>query len=302
MEETVYVILVNYNGKKYNKKCIESVLNSTTKRNIGVIVVDNASTDDSLEELKEEWGESGKVQIIELDDNYGFSKGNNEGIKWALAHEADYVLLLNNDTEIKESTIEKMIDAQIRTNAIVVPRIVYADNPDRIWYAGGDFSKVIWKAVQRGLNQKDVGQYTQSEECSFANGCCMLLSSNIIQQLGLLEEQFFLYYEDVEYSLRAKQKGLPIWYCAEAIVYHKVNGSTQGNERPDSAYYITRNWLICNRMYMKKRFLIFGCYFILNRLAWIAIWTFTNKKKNVVATLEGIRDYQKGISGQYMRQ
>lgn len=302
MEETIYVILVNYNGKKFNRKCIQSVLNSTTKRNIMVIVVDNASTDGSLEELREEWEGCEKVQIIELDDNYGFSKGNNEGIKWALAHGADYVLLLNNDTEIKGDTIEKMVDAQIETDAIIVPRIVYADNPDKIWYAGGCFSKVIWKPVQRGLDQKDIGQYVQNEKCSFANGCCMLLSRKIIQQLGLLDEHFFLYYEDVEYSLRARIRKLPIWYCAEAIVYHKVNGSTLGNESPDSAYYITRNWLICNRMYMKKRFLLFGCYFILNRLAWIAIWIFTNKKKNVVATLEGIRDYQKGVSGRYRSQ
>ena len=78
MEETIYVILVNYNGKKFNRKCIQSVLNSTTKRNIMVIVVDNASTDGSLEELREEWEGCEKVQIIELDDNYGFSKGNNE--------------------------------------------------------------------------------------------------------------------------------------------------------------------------------------------------------------------------------
>lgn len=297
--DKISVILVNYNGKKYNDKCIESILRSTIASNLQVVVVDNASTDHSLELLQDRWKENSQVKIIPLDKNYGFSKANNVGIEWAMGNGAEYFLILNNDTEVAEDALEKMIEIQKKTGAIIVPKIVYADHPDTIWCAGGSFSKVIWKPVQRGINQKDTGQYDQSMKCSFANGCSMLLSGKLIRKLGLLDEQFFLYYEDTEYSLRARQKGVPIWYCAKALIYHKVNGSTMGNEKPDNAYYITRNWLICNRKYMENRFTLFLCYFIINRLVWLLIWFMKNKRGNMAAVAEGIKDYKRGISGQY---
>lgn len=297
--DKISVILVNYNGKKYNDKCIESILRSTIAPNLQVVVVDNASTDHSLELLQDRWKENSQVKIIPLDKNYGFSKANNVGIEWAMGNGAEYFLILNNDTEVAEDALEKMIEIQKKTGAIIVPKIVYADHPDTIWCAGGSFSKVIWKPVQRGINQKDTGQYDQSMKCSFANGCSMLLSGKLIRKLGLLDEQFFLYYEDTEYSLRARQKGVPIWYCAKALIYHKVNGSTMGNEKPDNAYYITRNWLICNRKYMENRFALFLCYFIINRLVWLLIWFMKNKRGNMAAVAEGIKDYKRGISGQY---
>ncbi len=295
----VSVILVNYNGEKYNDNCIKSLFRSTIASELQIIIVDNASTDNSLQCLMDKWRLNEQVVIIPLERNFGFSKANNVGIEWAEKSGSEYFLLLNNDTEITENAIEKMISMQKETGGIIVPKIVYADNPDVIWCAGGSFSKALLKPIQHGLNQKDVGQYNQSGQCSFANGCCMLLNKQIIQRIGLLDEQFFLYYEDTDYSLRAKQNKILIWYCAEALVYHKVNGSTLGNERPDGAYYIARNWLICNRKHMKKRFAFFLCYFALNRLVWAIIWLITNKKKNIIATLEGIMDYRRGISGQY---
>ncbi len=297
--EKISVILVNYNGKKYNDKCIESILNSTVSQEIQVIIIDNASTDDSLDLLYEKWGNNDKITIISLDNNYGFSKANNVGIEWAIKNNFKYFFLLNNDTEIAEDAIEKMVEAQRKNNAIVVSKIVYADKPDIIWCAGGTFSKLIWKPIQRGLNQKDIGQYNLSGYCHFANGCSMLLSEEIVQKLGMLDERFFLYYEDVEYSLRAKNMGIPIWYCANAIVYHKVNGSSMGNARPENAYYITRNWLMCNQQYMKARFILFKIYFGLNRFAWGGIWLLTGRKKNIFAMIDGIKDYRAAVFGRY---
>ena len=297
----ICVILVNYNGGKYNNKCIESILRSTVATAIQIAVIDNASTDDSLSELQNKWGQNNRVTIISLDGNYGFSRANNVGIEWARKEHFEYFLLLNNDTEIAEDAIERMMKMQEKTGGIVVPKILYAETPDIIWCAGGDFSKIIRKPIQRGLGQKDKGQYNQSERCEFANGCAMLLSENIIKEIGFLDERFFLYYEDAAYSLNAGQKGIPVWYCADAVVSHKVNGSTLGNQRPENAYYITRNWMICNKDYLGKRFFLFKCYFALNRLAWIIIWLFTNKKDNITAVLQGIKDYRSGIFGQYKK-
>lgn len=293
MEEKISVILVNYNGGDYNDNCMMSVFASTIKERLEVIVVDNGSTDGSLEDLEARWGEDGRVHILPLEQNYGFSRANNEGIKWALAQGRKYFLLLNNDTEIEADTIELLEACYRETEGIVVPKVLYADRPETIWCAGGTFSRIIRKAAQRGLNEIDKGQYDKSCNCDFANGCCMFLSDKIIDKLGFLDERFFLYYEDTEYSLRAEKKDVPVRYCAEAKIYHKVNGSTKGNEKPDNAYYITRNWLLCNQMHMTAgRFLLFRMYFVLNRTAWALIWLSQGKRDMVRAVFRGFRDFK----------
>lgn len=299
MKERISVILVNYNGGAYNQACIESILKSKTSCDLQVIIVDNASTDDSLAELKKNWKDNVKVQIVELDNNYGFAKGNNEGIKRALEQETKYVLLLNNDTVIEADAIERMVLSQKKTNSIIVPKILYADNPEIIWCAGGKFSPFIKKSFHVGMNQKNGVKYNNSQFCTFANGCCILLSKEIIEKIGLLDEQFFLYYEDNEYSLRAHKNNVAIWYCAEAVVFHKVNGATKGNEKPANAYYITRNWLLCNKMYLGRRFGLFCCYFFVNRFAWAIIWLLQGKPQMIEAMLKGIKHFYKDRTGKY---
>lgn len=297
MEKKISVILVNYNGKEYNDKCIASILRSTIRNRIQIVIVDNASTDDSLAMLRKNWESNEQVAILALDENYGFSKANNEGIRWAMEQGTEYFLLFNNDTEIEPDTIERMLSCQQEKKAIVVPKVLYADKRDVIWCAGGEFSPLIRKAVQRGLNQPDKGQFDTECVCGFANGCAMLLSKEIIDKIGFLDERFFLYYEDTEYSMRAAENGIKIWYCADAVVYHKVNGSTKGNEKPANAYYISRNWLLCNSLHLRGRdgwsgrFCLFFLYFIGNRFAWMAIWLLQGRRDMCVAQMQGIRDF-----------
>lgn len=297
MEEKISVILVNYNGILFNDKCIKSILSSTIADRLQIVVVDNASTDNSLNQLHEHWDDNTHVDIIELDDNYGFATANNIGIQWSIEHDISYFLLLNNDTEIESDTIEQMLKCYEKNRAIIVPKILYADTPDIIWCAGGKFSPVIKKAVHRGINQKDKGQFEESCACTFANGCCMLLTSEIIIKTGFLDERFFLYYEDTEYSLRALENGIRIWYCSKAVVYHKVNGATKGNDNPLSVYYITRNWLICNKMHMNAIFYLFCFYFALNRIAWVVIWLFQGKKNMIKELRKGVSDFRSGQNG-----
>ena len=301
MKKQISVIIVNYNGKKYNDACIASILNSTIKEQLRIVVVDNFSTDDSLEALRGKWGAHKQVHILALDDNYGFSKANNEGIRYSMEQGIDYYFLLNNDTEIEPDTIERMFLSGQEKNAIVVPKVLYADRRDVIWCAGGTFTPVIKKTVQSGFNQRDNGQYDKSGACLFANGCAFLLSRQIVEKIGFLDERFFLYYEDVEYSMRAARNNIGVYYCAEAVVYHKVNGSTGGNEKPANAYYITRNWLLCNRLHMrgngkisgKLQFPLFAIYFICNRFAWLFIWFMQGKRTMCTALIEGIRDFRR---------
>ena len=305
MEKKISIILVNYNGKEYNDQCIGSLLESTISDRIQIVVVDNASADGSLEALNGRYACDKRVHLIALDKNYGFSKANNEGIRWSMKQGIEYFLLLNNDTEVEPHTLENMLNCHLRTRGIVVPKVLYADRRDTIWCAGGDFTPVVKKAVQRGLNQKDAGQYDRSGICGFANGCAMLLSKEIVDKIGLLDERFFLYYEDTEYSMRAVANGVSIGYCADAVVYHKVSGSTKGNEKPANAYYITRNWLLCNRLHQRDAncpkwwFPLFCLYFICNRAVWLLIWLVQGKGGMCTALLRGVKDFRREKWGKY---
>lgn len=302
MEEKISVIIVNYNGKQYNDTCISSVLESSVRERIQVVVVDNGSTDGSYEELLERWGNHKQVHVIAMNQNAGFSAANNAGIVWSVQHNIHTFLLLNNDTEIEPYAIEKMWECQRKNGGMITPKILYADRRKKIWSAGGTFSAIIQKASHRGINQEDVGQYDKDEKVSFANGCAMFLSKEVTDKIGLLDEGYFLYYEDTEFSIRANENKIPIWYCSDAVIYHKVNGSTKGNEKKDNAYYITRNWLVCNKRHLGRRFPLFLLYFILNRACWIFIWLCTGKPGLVSAVLEGVTDYRRGKMGKYTEE
>lgn len=302
--EKICVILVNYNGKKYNDNCLSSIFASTIADWIQVVVVDNASSDGSVESLQENWGSDNRVHIIRSGENSGFAKANNIGLRWAREQGIKYYLLLNNDTEIAADAIEQMWNCHKEKGCIVTPRIYYADQRDVLWSAGGRFTPVMKKPVQIGLNQKDSGEYAHSQECGFANGCALFLDEKILEKTGLLDESFFLYYEDTEFSMRAHKKGIPIYYCAQAKVYHKVNGSTKGNQSEANVYYITRNWLIYAKMHLGWERVLFWPYFMLNRLAWGLIWLLQGKPQMIGVMISGIKDYMiwRDKPGQYHDQ
>ncbi len=292
------VILVNYNGEKYNTACIDSVLASAAMEELEVIVVDNASQDDSMRLLEERYAQDKRLVLLRLDDNYGFSYANNVGIGRAREWGADHVLLLNNDTEILPDMLRQMWECAGRhPGSMIAPKIYYSGDRKRIWSAGGDFSAVIKKAKHTGLNETDVGQYDGEREIGFATGCCLWIPMEVIEEAGTLDERFFLYYEDTEYSFRLHQRGVPIYYCPQAVMYHKVGASTRGADSPLCAYYIARNWLLCNRLHLGWRYPLFLLYYALNRTACCLLWLLRGKSALVRATRLGIRDYFHGDFG-----
>lgn len=288
------VILVNYNGKKYNTACIDSVLASAGMEELAVIVVDNASQDDSVRLLEERYAGNERLECIRLDDNYGFSRANNVGIDRARERGADYVLLLNNDTEITPDMLLRLWEcAKRHPGSVIVPKIYYSDDRKRLWSAGGSFSTIIKKAKHTGLNEMDVGQYDREREIGFATGCCLLIPMEVIGKAGTLDERFFLYYEDTEYSFRLHEMGISVYYCPQAVMYHKVGASTKGADSALCAYYIARNWLLCSRLHLGWRYPVFLSYYALNRTACCLLWLVRGKKELVKATWRGIGDYRK---------
>lgn len=292
------VILVNYNGKDYNEACIESVRANRTDGELRIIVVDNASADGSLQALRERYGEEQQIDLVELDDNYGFSRANNEGIRHAEAWGADAVLLLNNDTEIEKTMLEELLACAGRhPDSMIVPKIYYSDDRRRIWSAGGSVSPVVRKVRHIGLDEEDRGQYDEECRTFFATGCCLFLPMQVIGRAGVLDERFFLYYEDTEYSFRLQELGIDIYYCPQAVMYHKVGASSKGADSPLCAYYIARNWLLCNCLHMGRRYPLFLAYYVVNRAACCFLWLLRGKGALVKATWLGIRDFHRGKFG-----
>ena len=292
--EKLAIILVNYNGKQYNEACIDSILAGQSSCDKSIIVVDNASQDDSMELLRKRYNNDARIELIALEDNYGFSYANNVGIRRAIEEGADYVLLLNNDTEIDVDMLARLEEcAQRHPDSMIVPKIYYSDRRDVIWSAGGKVSPLIRKVSHIGVDQVDRGQFEEEAEIAFATGCALLIPKGVIEQAGLLDEDFFLYYEDTEYSFRLTGMGIPIYYCPKAVMYHKVGASTKGADSPLCAYYIARNWLLCNRKHLGSRYPLFLIYFTINRLVCCMLWLVHGKTALVKATIRGIRDYRK---------
>ena len=292
------VILVNYNGKDYNEACIESVRANRINGEVQIIVVDNASGDGSMQILRERYEKEEQTELVELDENYGFSYANNVGIRRAKAWGADAVLLLNNDTEIEKDMLQELLACAGRhPGSMIVPKICYSDDRKRIWSAGGSVSPVVQKVRHIGLDEEDRGQYDEECRTLFATGCCLLLPMGVIDQAGLLDERFFLYYEDTEYSFRLRELGIDIYYCPQAVMYHKVGASSKGADSPLCAYYIARNWLLCNRLRLGRRYPLFLVYYVINRTVCCFLWLLQRKGALVRATWLGIRDFHRGRFG-----
>lgn len=292
--EKLAIILVNYNGKQYNEACIESILASPSVCDKKIIVVDNASRDDSMEILHRRYDNDSRLVLIPLEDNYGFSYANNVGMSQAIEEGADYVLLLNNDTEIDADMLARLEEcAQRHPDSMIVPKIYYSDRRDVIWSAGGKVSPLIRKVSHIGVDQVDRGQFEEETEIEFATGCALLIPKGVIERTGLLDEDFFLYYEDTEYSFRLTGMGISIYYCPKAVMYHKVGASTKGEDSPLCAYYIARNWLLCNRKHLGSRYPLFLAYYVVNRVVCCLLWLVHGKTALVKATIRGIRDFRK---------
>jgi len=226
--DKVSIITVNYNGKNILKKCLESIKNKTLYENYEILVVDNNSTDGSIKMLQKFFPE---IKLIQNPKNYGFSKGNNIGIRETLKHRTDYILLLNNDTEVTENWLKSMIKI--------------SDNDKRIGIVGpklilpNESTQKNCYSYKYGLTKKFAPNKTQDVDC--VSGACMLIKNCVIQKIGLLDEGFNpLYFEDIDYCFRVKKSGFRIVYTTKSKVYHHKGATTRKVDWSYEAYHISR--------------------------------------------------------------
>jgi GT2 family glycosyltransferase len=240
---TVAVVIVNWNGHRLLDSCLEAVAGQTVPADL-VIAVDNGSTDGSVAHLRNAWP---SVEVIELGRNLGVAAGNNAGIGRALAGGADQVLLLNNDATMRPDVIQQLRSA-LETGGpdvwAATPKIVYRSDPGTIWSAGGEM--IWWKGLarDRGTDHPDRGQFDRSDLVAYANTCCLLLRAEAFARAGLMDEAYFMYFDDSDFCGRLLRAGGKIAYAPRAVVLHDVQASSKGAGQPVNhfmVYYTTRN-------------------------------------------------------------
>jgi hypothetical protein len=236
----VAIITVNWNGKDVTLDCLQS-LRALTYPSLLVIVVDNASTDGSVEGIRKGFPD---VTLLPLPENRRFAGGNNSGIQQALAEGAELLLLLNNDTVVERDFLTHMVERLQAdpSTGMVSPKILYHRDPDRIWFAGSRVS--LWTGTMRhiGIRELDRGQYDTPRAIDYATGCCLLTSREVVAAIGMLDESFFIYGEDADWSMRARRAGYSIQYEPRARVWHKLSVSAGGH----LSWYKLRNKFLGN--------------------------------------------------------
>ena len=254
-----------------------------------VIVVDNASKNQEAEQISSRFP---YVKVVKSDKNLGFAGGNNLGIK---ASSGKYLFLINNDTYFKDFNAQTLIDRldSDPSIGIVCPKIKFAWPPQPIQFAGyTPLSKITIRNQAIGFGEEDHGQYETAHPTPYAHGAAMLIKREAIAKVGLMPECYFLYYEELDWSMMFTRAGYQIWYEPKCIVYHKESQAT-GQNSPLRTYFITRNRLrLVKRNYqglpkwLSYTYLIgiVGSRNILHHLL-------TGRFRHLKATLSGIRNF-----------
>ena len=231
------IITVNYNGLKDTCALIESI---PFNENMEVIVVDNASKEDETSIISKKYP---RVKAIRSNKNLGFAGGNNLGIK---AAKGKYLFLINNDTIFREFNVQALIDcAESSPNiGMVCPKIRFAWGSRTIQFAGyTPLSKITIRNQAIGYGEEDMGQHNTPHATPYAHGATMLIKREAMEKVGLMPECYFLYYEEIDWSMMFTRAGYKIWYEPACTIYHKESRST-GQSSPLRTYYITRNRLL----------------------------------------------------------
>lgn len=251
-EPRVSVIVLNWNSYDVTLDCLRS-LRRMDYRNVEVVLVDNGSADSSGDRLAEIVPD---VRLIKTGANLGFAGGCNVGMRDALRRAADYVLLLNNDTVVAPDCLNHLIrvaeaDAQIGAAS---PKVVFFDRPDRLNYAGGIQTR--WRLFPEiiGLRERDDGRFDQVREVSFLTGCALLIKAEVLRKIGVFEEVYFHFFEDIEWSLRLIRSGFKAVYVPQAVVRHKEHYVTDRQQpRGFIEFYFARNSIIFARKHLPLR-------------------------------------------------
>ncbi|PIB38708.1 glycosyltransferase family 2 protein [Maribacter sp. 4G9] len=252
----VSIITVNYNESQVTIDLLTS-LRHLTYKNVEVIVVDNASPNDDPSIIKETFPE---IMLITSEENLGFAGGNNLGVKVA---KGDYLLFINNDTIVPEHFLEPLVETLQKDTGIgmVSPKIKFHWDPSKIQYAGyTPMNKWTIRNQSIGYHKMDDGSYDTEGVTASIHGAAMMVPGHVIEEVGMMNEMYFLYYEEHDWAEMIKRAGYSIYYQPKSYILHKESLST-GKNSPLKTYYIARNRIVFARRNFSFKYLWFSMLF-----------------------------------------
>ena len=247
----VYIIVLNWNGWQDTVECINS-LNELSYDNYRLIVVDNGSKDGSVKKLIERFPD---LRIHQTGDNLGYAGGNNAGIRIAMSEGCDYVWILNNDTIVDRDSLRVMVNKmEMNPDAgLCGATLVYADHKEVVQaMGGGSYNRWLGttKNIGDGWDLDSINDVDTTPD--FIAGASVLVSNKFLEEIGLMNEEYFLYYEEIDWAVRSNEN-FSLIYAKESIVYHKEGSSTKGNRnRPSSRSLTADFYQLRNRLRFTK--------------------------------------------------
>ncbi|EMP5337311.1 glycosyltransferase family 2 protein [Citrobacter freundii] len=276
----IYIVVLNWNGAEDTSLCVKSLIDMDYKE-YKIIVVDNKSTDSSYDRLKGVFNDycsensnfievefkdvdqyvtkdNDKIILISADKNRGYAGGNNIGIKMALNQpDMEYVWVLNNDTEVDKNALKSVVKKCATNNQIGIcgSRLIYFNDRTMQQGLGGLHNK--WLCTTKHY---EMGRYTDkkydedivSDEIDYIIGAAMLFSRKCLESVGLMHEDYFLYYEELDICIRARRMGFKLGVCTDSLVYHKIGASTDGGKSEIADYCSIKNRLLFTRRFFPK--------------------------------------------------
>jgi len=239
---TVAAVIVNWNQRDLLLEAVESVVNSSYA-DTKVIVVDNASSDESVDAVRQAFPE---VEMIVNDRNLGFAEGSNQGLELAIKEGIEYVLFLNNDATLDGEAIKKLIDLLERKPeaGAAAPYIFYYDRRDVIWYGGGEVSLWRGRIGHRFLRRRFNADKHKAKTTDYLTGCVFIARTEVLKSLGGFDTSIYLYSEDVDLSLKLRKAGWQLWVQPDAKAYHRISVTSGGELSPFKAFHRARSNIV----------------------------------------------------------
>jgi len=224
----IKILILNWNGSNVIKECIDSVT-KLSYPNYSVTVIDNGSTDNSLNLIENNYSD---LEIIRIGNNLGYAKGYNYAFDILKDNKSDFYLLLNNDTSINENLLDVLYENIIiyGNNNIYSPKIMYADNPNKVWYAGGKVNSFLGLTKHIGIGEEERLMKFKTQETDYISGCCLLIKKDLLDKLSGFIENYIMYYEDVDLCYRAKKYNAQCIVVEDTKILHKVSHSLGENK------------------------------------------------------------------------
>ncbi len=292
---SIGIIAVNYNSAAFIGEFLDS-LDRIEYPDTKLIVVDSASHDGSLDEIEKRRPDA---VVVRCQENVGTAAGNNLGIHRCRELGLDYALILNNDTTHEPDFLQALIDAA-DGRTMVVPRILYSHDQRLISTHAGDFDWTLGLFRNTYHAKPDSAATRKRRLLQTASFCCLLAPLSVFDEIGPLDERFFMYYEETDFIRKALDKGYRLLYVPEAVIYHQESGSSGGGwMNPFKQYYASRNrlYLVRKHATSRLRYALFTLYFWAGRLAYLPLYLVPKRRALVRAQLRGMLHYYQGQMG-----